>query len=90
MLSLHKANNWSVLSAVYLTNKDYMFNLPVAWEEVKEKLKETNPLLTDADLYCQPGEEKKLLTRLAKKMNRSEEHIKGWIESVAVNEGKAS
>ena len=60
------------------------------WEEVKEKLKEANPELSDEDLDYEPGEEQALLEHLAKKMERSVDHIKGWIESVSYNEGKAS
>ncbi|MES2430273.1 MAG: hypothetical protein V4556_05000 [Bacteroidota bacterium] len=60
------------------------------WEEVKEKLKEANPDLSDEDLQYIPGQEDELLERLAKKMNRDVEHIRGWVESVAYNEGKAS
>ncbi|MEO7983096.1 MAG: general stress protein CsbD [Bacteroidota bacterium] len=67
-----------------------MLNLKIPWEEVKEKIKETNIELTDEDLRYQPGSEKKLLEHLAKKMSMSEEEIKDWIESVASNSGKAS
>lgn len=69
-----------------------MFTLKLenSWEEVKEKLKEVNPDLSDEDLDYEPGEEKALLEHLAKKMGRSVDHIKGWIESVSYNEGKAS
>jgi hypothetical protein len=67
-----------------------MLNLKTPWEEVKEKIKESNIELTDEDLRYQPGGEKKLLEHLAKKMSMSEEEIKAWIESVASNSGKAS
>lgn len=64
--------------------------LTAPWQEVKEKIKETNIELSDADLEYQPGKEEELLTRLGKKMNRSPEEIKAWIESVSSNKGKAS
>lgn len=60
------------------------------WAEVKEKLKEVNHLLTDEDLEYSPGQEVDLLQRLSKKLDRSTEEIKAWIESVSFNQGKAS
>jgi hypothetical protein len=60
------------------------------WEEVKEQLKEINNQLTDEDLVYDPGNPAALLETLAKKMNRSTEAIRVWVESVAFNEGKAS
>lgn len=67
-----------------------MLNLKTTWDEVKEKIKESNIELTDADLAYRPGQEKKLLQHLAKKMNRSEDEIKNWIESLSFTKGKAS
>jgi hypothetical protein len=67
-----------------------MLKLKIPWEEVKEKIKESNVNLTDADLIYNKNGEKELLDRLAKKMNKSPEEIKAWIESVSFNEGKAS
>ena len=60
------------------------------WEEVKEKIKEINYDLTDEDLAYQPGQAQLLLERLAKKMNRSPDEIRGWIESVSYSKGRAS
>jgi len=67
-----------------------MLKLMTPWAEVKEKIKETNVELTDADLDYTPGSEDELLKHLAKKMNRTPEEIKVWIESVSANKGKAS
>ena len=67
-----------------------MFKLISPWSSVKEKIKETNIELTDADLDYVPGKEEELLAHLAKKMNRSPEEIKSWIESVSANQGIAS
>ena len=64
--------------------------LEAPWSEVKELLKETNSNLTEEDLQYTPGSEDALLERLAKKMDRSTDHIKAWIESVSSNKGKAS
>ena len=69
---------------------DTSLKLEAPWEEVKEKLKEVNGSLTDEDLVYEPGQEKELLERLAKKMNRSVDEIKAWVESVSFNSGIAS
>lgn len=59
------------------------------WEEVKEMLKEINPALTDEDLDYHPGNEEAFLQKLSKKMNRTPEETRKWIESVSFNKGKA-
>jgi len=66
------------------------FKLSAPWPEVKEKIKEANVELTDSDLEYQPGKEEDLLDRLSKKMNRSKQEVRSWIESVSANKGKAS
>lgn len=65
-------------------------NLHKPWDEVKELLKEVNSNLTDEDLQYEKGKEEELFSRLGRKVNMSEEDLKGWIESVSFNEGKAS
>lgn len=60
------------------------------WEHVKEMLKEVNYDLTDDDLEYEAGNENELLERLSKKMDRTPEEVKKWIESVSYNKGKAS
>jgi uncharacterized protein YjbJ (UPF0337 family) len=60
------------------------------WQEVKEKIKEVNYELTDADLVLEPGKEDELISRLAKKMHKTEEEVKGWIESVSHTKNRAS
>jgi hypothetical protein len=69
---------------------DYALKLEAPWPEVRERLKEVHNELTDEDLVYSPGNEKELLERLAKKMHREVDFIKGWIESVSYNKGKAS
>jgi hypothetical protein len=64
-------------------------NISIPWEEVKEKLLEAEPQLTQADLKYEKGNEDELLERLAKKMGRTTDQIKGWIESVAFTDGLA-
>ena len=69
---------------------NYHFNLTTSWDEVKEKIKEGNAELTDADLVYEPGQEKELLERLSKKMHKDVEAVKAWIESVSFTRGIAS
>jgi hypothetical protein len=64
--------------------------LDTSWEEVKEKLKEINVSLTDEDLQYIPGQEDQLLKRLSGKLHMNVSDVKGWIESVSFNKGKAS
>ncbi len=60
------------------------------WSEVKEQLKEINSQLTDSELHYEEGKEEELLERLSQIMNMSTDEVKGLIESVSFNEGKAS
>ena len=60
------------------------------WQEVKEMIKEIVPFLTDEDLDYHEGQEEEMLHRLAEKMETDKESVRKWIESVSVNEGKAS
>lgn len=64
--------------------------LETPWPEVKEKIKEVNYDLTDADLVYEPGKEDELLNRLSKKMHKSAEEVKGWIESISHTKNRAS
>ena len=48
-----------------------------SWEEVREKLKETNIDLTDEDLAYEPGKEDELLERLQQKNKQTQERDKG-------------
>ena len=72
--------------------KDHLirFNLQAPWEEVAEKIKETNIHITDEDLAYIPGKENELLNRLEKKMSLDRENIIYLIESISGNRGIAS
>jgi len=77
---------------IAVDSKNFMattLSLGTDWEEVKAKIKERNVELTDEDLDYQPGQEEALLERLSKKMNRSKEDVKGFIESISDNKGLA-
>ena len=64
-------------------------NLEAPWEEVRERIKERNIDLTDADLEYEPGKEDELLSRLEKIMNKSRTEIIAYIESVSANSDMA-
>lgn len=68
----------------------FTLKLEQSWEQVKEMLKENDYELTEEDLQYEPGEEKELLERLAKKMHRSPDEVKMLVESISANDGKAS
>jgi hypothetical protein len=65
------------------------FKLNAPWNVVKERMKENDIHLTDEDLEYQEGREDELLERLERKMNRSRQQIKDYIESISSNTEKA-
>ena len=64
--------------------------LDAPWEEVKEKLKEVHPALTDADLSYDPQDPSSMLEHLAHVLNKDVLAVKAWIESVSSNKSIAS
>ncbi len=54
-----------------------------SWDEVKEKIKETNPEITDSDLILDHGNEEEVFEKLSKKLHKSVDEVKAWIESVS-------
>ncbi len=54
-----------------------------SWEEVKEKIKETNPDITDSDLVLNHGNEDEIFETLSKKLHKSKQEVKDWIESIS-------
>lgn len=65
-------------------------NLHSPWDEVKEKLKEVNTELTDEDLEYDGNDATQLIKGLSLKMQKTEEDVKAWIESVAFTKGISS
>jgi uncharacterized protein YjbJ (UPF0337 family) len=63
--------------------------LEIPWTEVKEKMKEINIDLSDEDLLYEPGREDELFERLQQKIKGSKDEIRGLIESISGNKGKA-
>lgn len=65
------------------------FKLEAPWETVKERMKENDATLTDADLEYELGKEEELLSRLEKLMNKSREQVIAYIESISSNKDLA-
>jgi uncharacterized protein YjbJ (UPF0337 family) len=69
---------------------DTSLKLSTSWEEAKEKIKEAKYELTDEDLEFTPGKEQEMLQRIATKLGKDVEWVRGWIESVSFTERVAS
>ena len=69
---------------------NYQLKLSAPWDDVKERIKETNVDITDEDLIYQLGQEEALIKRLAHKLGKDEQHTKDWVESVAFTKDIAS
>ena len=72
-----------------LMAKNINIKLEAPWEEVKERMKESNINLTDTDLEYEPGKEDELLSRLEKIMNKPRSEIIAYIESISSNKDLA-
>jgi len=66
-----------------------ILRLQSPWETVKERMKENDINLTDADLEYEPGKEEELIQRLEKVMNKPRQQVIAYIESISANEGMA-
>ncbi|RYG26157.1 MAG: general stress protein CsbD [Chitinophagaceae bacterium] len=64
-------------------------NIGSRWDDVKERLKENDINLTDQDLEYREGGEEELLERLARKMKKSKDEVREYIQSIAANEDRA-
>jgi hypothetical protein len=69
---------------------DYQLKLSAPWEDVKERIKETNINIIDEDLQYKPGQEEALIKKLSVKLGKDEQHTKDWLESVAFTKDIAS
>lgn len=52
------------------------------WNEVKGKVKQKYADLTDDDLLFEEGKDDELLGRIQKKVGKTKEEVKSWIESL--------
>ncbi|MCC6287045.1 MAG: CsbD family protein [Chitinophagaceae bacterium] len=52
------------------------------WNDVKGKVKKAYANLTDDDLLYEEGKDDELLGRIQKKVGKTKEEVKSWIESL--------
>ncbi len=60
----------------------WKLKLKGTWNEVKGKMKQKYADLTDDDLLFEEGKDDELLGRIQKKIGKSKEEVKDWIESL--------
>ncbi|MDQ3049137.1 MAG: CsbD family protein [Bacteroidota bacterium] len=53
-----------------------------SWNEVKGKIKKEYADLTDDDLMYDEGQDDQLLGRIQKKIGKTKQEVKAWIESL--------
>jgi uncharacterized protein YjbJ (UPF0337 family) len=60
--------------------ESWKLKLNGTWNEVKGKAKQQYADLTDDDLLYEEGKDDELLGRLQKKIGKTKEEVKSWIE----------
>jgi uncharacterized protein YjbJ (UPF0337 family) len=60
-----------------------------SWDQVKEKIKETNPNISDSDLVPSHGNEEEIFENLSKKLHKSNQEVKDWVRSISTNKAIA-
>ncbi|MCW3090373.1 MAG: CsbD family protein [Ferruginibacter sp.] len=60
--------------------ESWKLNLKGNWNEVKGKAKQEYADLTDDDLVYEEGKDDELLGRLQKKIGKTKQEVKDWIE----------
>ena len=60
--------------------ESWKLNLKGNWNEIKGKAKSEYADLTDDDLLYEEGKDDELLGRLQKKIGKTKEEVKNWIE----------
>ena len=84
---MQSTNGLEIASFTFMD--DYSLQLEAPWHDVKGMLQEINSDLSDEDLRYEKGEEKQLLERISRKLNKPIPEVKAWIESVSHNKGLA-
>jgi len=64
----------------FTTMESWKLNLKGNWNDLKGKAKQQYAGLTDDDLLYEEGKDDELLGRLQKKMGKTKEEVKNWIE----------
>lgn len=62
--------------------ESWKLNLKGNWNEIKGKVKTQYADLTDDDLLYEEGKDDELLGRLQKKIGKTKQEVKNWIESL--------
>lgn len=62
--------------------ESWKLKLKGTWNEVKGKVKQKYADLTDDDLLYEEGKDDELLGRIQKKIGKTKEEVKEWIESL--------
>ncbi|MEO6733799.1 MAG: CsbD family protein [Ferruginibacter sp.] len=62
--------------------ESWKLNLKGNWNDLKGKAKQQYADLTDDDLLYEEGKDDELMGRLQKKIGKTKEEIKDWIESL--------
>jgi len=62
--------------------ESWKLKLKGSWNEVKGKVKQKYADLTDDDLLYEEGKDDELLGRIHKKIGKTKEEVKEWIESL--------
>lgn len=62
--------------------ESWKLKLQGTWNELKGKAKKQYSDLTDDDLLYEEGKDDELLGRLQRKMGKTKEEVKNWIDSL--------
>lgn len=62
--------------------ESWKLNLKGNWNELKGKIKQSYADLTDDDLLYEEGKDEELLGRIQKKVGKTKQEVKDWIESL--------
>jgi uncharacterized protein YjbJ (UPF0337 family) len=60
----------------------WKLKLTGTWNDVRGKIKKQYAQLTDDDLLYEEGDDDQLLGRLQKKIGKTKQEVKDWIESL--------
>jgi uncharacterized protein YjbJ (UPF0337 family) len=62
--------------------ESWKLKLNGTWNDTKGKIKKQYAQLTDDDLLYEEGDDDQLLGKLQKKLGKTKQEIKDWIESI--------
>jgi uncharacterized protein YjbJ (UPF0337 family) len=62
--------------------ESWKLKLNGTWNDTKGKIKKQYAQLTDDDLLYEEGDDDQLLGKLQKKLGKTKQEIKNWIESI--------